>query len=83
MFEVFAFVVAVSALLSYINHKYLKLPPTIGVLILSIVISIALALTLTEGPAREPILYMTYVVVLFSIMVQGLSIEKLVKKLKG
>ncbi|MEO9806202.1 MAG: sodium:proton antiporter [Reichenbachiella sp.] len=44
-------------------------------------ISIALALTLTEGLNREPILYMTYVVVLFSIIIQGLSIEKLVKRL--
>ncbi|MEP4093616.1 sodium:proton antiporter [Reichenbachiella sp.] len=44
-------------------------------------ISIALALTLTEGLNREPILYMTYVVVLFSIIIQGLSIEKLVKSL--
>lgn len=42
MFEVFALFVAVSALLSYVNHKFLKLPPTIGVLILSIVVSIGL-----------------------------------------
>lgn len=42
MFEVFTLIVAVSALLSYINHKFLKLPPTIGVLILSIVVSLLL-----------------------------------------
>lgn len=42
MFEVFTLIVAVSALLSYVNHKFLKLPPTIGVLILSIIVSIAL-----------------------------------------
>ena len=45
-------------------------------------ISIALALTLTKGLNREPILYMTYVIVLFSIIVQGLTVGKLVKKLK-
>ncbi|MFT7614086.1 MAG: CPA1 family monovalent cation:H+ antiporter [Parvicellaceae bacterium] len=42
MFEVFTLIVAVSALLSYANHKFLKLPPTIGVLILSIIVSLLL-----------------------------------------
>ncbi|WP_109098439.1 sodium:proton antiporter [Aquimarina sp. AU58] len=44
-------------------------------------ISIALALSLDDNPSSEIILYITYVVVLFSIIVQGLSIGKLVKKL--
>ncbi|MFT7159082.1 MAG: CPA1 family monovalent cation:H+ antiporter [Bacteroidia bacterium] len=44
-------------------------------------ISIALALTLSENSNREPILFMTYVIVVFSIIVQGLSIESLVKKI--
>ncbi|MGB5818677.1 MAG: sodium:proton antiporter [Saonia sp.] len=44
-------------------------------------ISIALALSLTNNSSSEVILYITYVVVLFSIIVQGLSIGKLVKKL--
>ena len=33
------------------------------------------------GPEREVILAMTYTVVIFSIVVQGLTIEKLVKRL--
>ena len=44
-------------------------------------ISIALALSLTDNPSSEVILYITYSVVLFSILVQGLSIGPLVKKL--
>jgi CPA1 family monovalent cation:H+ antiporter len=44
-------------------------------------ISIALALTLTDGLNREPILYITYTVVLFSIIIQGLTVGKVVKKL--
>lgn len=44
-------------------------------------ISIALALSLTNNPSSEIILYITYVVVLFSIIVQGLSIGKLAKKI--
>ena len=40
-------------------------------------ISVALALSLPEGPAREAILAITYLVVAFSILVQGLTIGKL------
>ncbi len=44
-------------------------------------ISVALALSLPTGPERDVILAMTYVVVVFSIVVQGLTMEKLVKAL--
>lgn len=43
-------------------------------------ISVALALTLPAGPDRDLILVITYVVVVFSIVVQGLTIGKLVKQ---
>ncbi len=43
-------------------------------------ISIALALSLPEGDIKDIILYATYVVVVFSIIAQGLTIEKLVSK---
>lgn len=46
-------------------------------------ISIALALGLTYEMHRELFLVMTYVVVIFSIIVQGLTVGKLVKKLRG
>jgi CPA1 family monovalent cation:H+ antiporter len=46
-------------------------------------ISIALALSLSAGPERDLILMMTYIVVLFSILVQGLTVGKLVKKVQG
>lgn len=44
-------------------------------------ISVALALSLPESPERQLILTLTYSVVLFSILVQGLTIEKLVNKI--
>jgi monovalent cation:H+ antiporter, CPA1 family len=44
-------------------------------------ISVALALTLPPGPHRETILAITYGVVVFSILVQGLTIKTLVKSL--
>ena len=42
-------------------------------------ISVALALSLPSGPEREIILAVTYVVVVFSILVQGLTMEKLMR----
>jgi CPA1 family monovalent cation:H+ antiporter len=45
-------------------------------------ISIALALSLAEEMQRNLIVSITYVVVLFSIIVQGLTLERVVKRLK-
>ena len=42
-------------------------------------ISVALALSLPAGEARDIILPITYVVVVFSILVQGLSVGRLIK----
>ncbi|MCM5704720.1 cation:proton antiporter [Larsenimonas salina] len=42
-------------------------------------ISVALALGLPESPYRETLVVITYIIVLFSILVQGLTIGKLVK----
>nr|WKN37810.1 sodium:proton antiporter [Tunicatimonas sp. TK19036] len=44
-------------------------------------ISIALALSLTGDMNREFLLTVTYIVVVFSIIVQGLTVEKLIKRL--
>lgn len=44
-------------------------------------ISVALALSLPPGPEREIILTVCYVVVLFSILVQGLTMEKVVARI--
>ncbi|MEZ5478793.1 MAG: sodium:proton antiporter [Thiolinea sp.] len=41
-------------------------------------ISIALALSLPAGPEREALLVITYVIVVFSILVQGLTISRLI-----
>jgi len=43
-------------------------------------ISVALALSLPPGPERDIILAVTYVVVVFSIVIQGLTIKRLVEK---
>jgi CPA1 family monovalent cation:H+ antiporter len=43
-------------------------------------VSIALALSIADGPYKKSILAMTYFVVVFSIVVQGLTIGKLAAK---
>ncbi|MEL7271280.1 MAG: sodium:proton antiporter [Bacteroidota bacterium] len=45
-------------------------------------ISIALALGLTEAMQRDLFLVITYIIVIFSILVQGLTVEKLIRRLK-
>lgn len=45
-------------------------------------ISIALALSLSEYMSRVPILTITYIVVVFSIIVQGLTVGRLVKRVQ-
>ncbi|QYJ68364.1 cation:proton antiporter [Flavobacterium litorale] len=46
-------------------------------------VSIALALSIDEGPYKKTIVAITYFVVVFSIIVQGLSIGKITKKMLG
>jgi len=45
-------------------------------------VSIALALSVDPGPYKNFILAITYIVVVFSILVQGLTIGKVAKKLE-
>ncbi|WP_108805227.1 sodium:proton antiporter [Aquimarina sp. Aq107] len=76
----------ISVLLPYSLLKHTEMSPIKTVSILTWGglrggISLALALSLADNPSSEVILYITYVVVFFSILVQGLSIGKLVKKL--
>jgi CPA1 family monovalent cation:H+ antiporter len=43
-------------------------------------ISVALVLSLPHGPQRETILELTYCVVIFSILVQGLTVGKVIRR---
>ncbi len=44
-------------------------------------ISVALALSLPAGRNRDIVLAITYVVVIFSILVQGLTLKRVVRRL--
>jgi Na+:H+ antiporter len=73
--------VSVAALLPRLRHEF---PPrVIGLLTwggLRGGISIALALSLPAGPERSPLITVTYVVVVFSILVQGLTLPRLLRR---
>ena len=74
---------SVSAPIALLSLRRSFLPGSIPVLTWGGVrggISVALALSLPFGQAREPILVATYVVVLFSIVVQGLTIAPLARR---
>jgi CPA1 family monovalent cation:H+ antiporter len=76
----------ISVLLPYslLKHEEEKPMKTIAILTwggLRGGISIALALSLSEELSGDLILHITYIIVLFSIIVQGLSIGKVVKRL--
>jgi len=72
--------VSVAALLPWLRHEF---PPrAIGLLTwggLRGGISIALALSLPDAPQRSALITVTYVVVVFSILVQGLTLSRLVR----
>ncbi len=77
---------ALKPLLKYFERKIKFIPHTDYIMTwggLRGGISIALALSIPDNPYKELILLVTYVIVIFSILVQGLSLEKLVKKLKN
>jgi len=73
--------ISAAALLPWLRHEF---PPrVVGLLTwggLRGGISIALALSLPAGPEREPLLTVTYVVVVFSILVQGLTLSRLLRR---
>lgn len=45
-------------------------------------ISIAMALSLPDSVSRTLLITITYIIVIFSILVQGLTLEKVVKRFK-
>ena len=50
MFESFSIIFTIAALFSYINYKWLKLPATIGLMILSLILIIPITLSKTVFP---------------------------------
>lgn len=75
---------AVSSTIGVLRLRSTYLPYTVRVMTwggLRGGISIALALSLPASPERELLLAMTYVVVVFSILVQGLTVGRLARRI--
>ena len=44
LFDIIAILITLAAVFSYLNHKLFRLPPTIGLMILSLILSLVLVL---------------------------------------
>lgn len=53
LFNLFAGLLTLSALFSYVNHRWLKLPATIGMMVVALVFSLALVLAGHVWPGVE------------------------------
>lgn len=97
--EVFPVLLVVTAVIAWLNARFLKLPSTIGVMTARETRRPAAgrlasadlgrlawrhfggaSLSLPAGPERGAVVTITYIVVVFSVLVQGLSMERLVRK---
>jgi NhaP-type Na+/H+ or K+/H+ antiporter len=76
MLKIVAILLTLTAAFSYLNHRYLNWPMTIGVM--AIALAVSLALSLPPVPERNLILMLSYSVVVFSILVRGLTVGRLV-----
>ncbi len=68
---------------SLLKHDKATTLPTVSILTwggLRGGISVALAMSITAGSAADIILFITYIIVIFSLIVQGLTIGKLVQR---
>ena len=77
MFESLTVIVAVAALFSYLNHRFLKLPVTIGLLILSLVLALFFAALREVSPdifhqACEIVLNINFREILMNVMLSFL-----------
>src|SRR6056297_2999075 len=53
LFELIALLLAIAALLGYLNTRYLELPTTIGIMLLSLIVSLALVVIGLFVPSIE------------------------------
>ena len=52
-YEIFTFIICLAALFSYVNHRYIKWPPTIGIMVLSLVFSVLLMVSANVFPGKS------------------------------
>ncbi len=55
LFNILALLITLSAVFSYVNHRYLKLPTTIGLLVIALSLSLAMVVLGSFGVGFEPV----------------------------
>ena len=55
-YEIFTFIICLAALFSYVNHKFIKWPPTIGIMVLSLAFSVLLMISARLFPTKSTLL---------------------------
>jgi NhaP-type Na+/H+ or K+/H+ antiporter len=78
LLHILAILIWLAAVFRFLNHRYLQLPTAIDTWG-GLCGGIPVALALPAGEVRDALVTVTCVVVLFSIVVQGLSIGPLVQ----
>ena len=72
-YEIFTFIICLGALFSYVNNKYIKWTPTIGIMALSLVFSISLVIIAHFFPGRSaPLIKIITSVNFHSLLMDGM-----------
>ncbi|MGB3617632.1 MAG: sodium:proton antiporter [Catalinimonas sp.] len=77
LFQAFTVLIVLSAVFAYVNHRYLRLPTTIGLLLIALVVSVVLVLVGQANPAlvapvREALAGIDFSQVLLEVMLSFL-----------
>jgi CPA1 family monovalent cation:H+ antiporter len=73
LLDLIAVVITLAALFSYLNHRFIKLPNTIGVMLIALLFSLLLlAIDALTGGIREPVLAMLNSVDFSETLMQGM-----------
>jgi CPA1 family monovalent cation:H+ antiporter len=73
LLDLIAVIISIAALFSYLNHRFIKLPNTIGVMLIALLFSLLLlAIDALTGGIREPVLAMLNSVDFSETLMQGM-----------
>jgi len=72
-FEIFVFIICLAALFSYINHRFIKWPPTVGIMVLSLLTSSLLLVTTTLLPKQsEDLIHLVTSIDFHNLLMNGM-----------
>ena len=77
MFESFSIIFTIATLFNFINYKWLKLPTTIGLMILSLILIIPITLSKTIFPSYRLLIILNIIIIVLALIVFFIFREKL------